>query len=54
MIRDKTGEVIRGHIIKGLMGNLDLRQISPLKPLKSLKQRCVTCSERSLWQLCRF
>ena len=45
MIREKTGEVIRGYIVKGLVvhvRNLYFRQIpyrDPLKPFKTLKQR---------------
>lgn len=45
MIREKTGEVIRGYIVKGLVvhvRNLYFRQIAyrePLKPFKTLKQR---------------
>lgn len=44
-MREKTGEVIRSHIIKGFMvhvRNLDFRQIpyrDTLKPLNTLKQR---------------
>lgn len=41
-MREKMGEVVRGHIVKAHVRILDSRQIpsrDTLKPLKTLKQR---------------